>query len=83
MQILQEIINNPKTNLSTLEKKLVQIVAQLIIDWKKLNNWVKEIGNRWIGNSVYVFRGGRNQSDIMSGRFNCSSYDLRLLERKI
>ncbi|MEY8738377.1 NlpC/P60 family protein [Bacillales bacterium AN1005] len=27
-----------------------------------------------MGNSVYVFGGGRNQSDIMSGRFDCSSF---------
>ncbi|MGG0741513.1 NlpC/P60 family protein [Niallia taxi] len=35
---------------------------------------VTTVGNRWIGNSVYVFGGGRNQSDIRSGRFDCSSF---------
>lgn len=25
---------------------------------------VVDVGNKWIGNSVYVFGGGRNQSDI-------------------
>lgn len=35
---------------------------------------VVTIGNRWIGNSVYVFGGGRNQYDIEHGRFDCSSF---------
>ncbi|PGT80576.1 hypothetical protein COD11_20920 [Bacillus sp. AFS040349] len=35
---------------------------------------VVEVGNKWIGNSVYVFGGGRNQSDIARGRFDCSSF---------
>jgi peptidoglycan DL-endopeptidase CwlO len=35
---------------------------------------VVDIGNKWIGNSVYVFGGGRNQSDIARGRFDCSSF---------
>ncbi|MDQ0862245.1 NlpC/P60 family protein [Bacillus sp. V2I10] len=35
---------------------------------------VVDVGNKWIGNSVYVFGGGRNQSDIARGRFDCSSF---------
>ncbi|USK31514.1 bifunctional lytic transglycosylase/C40 family peptidase (plasmid) [Bacillus sp. CMF21] len=35
---------------------------------------VVDVGNRWIGNSEYVFGGGRNQSDIARGRFDCSSF---------
>ncbi|MGM0924136.1 MAG: NlpC/P60 family protein [Bacillota bacterium] len=35
---------------------------------------VVDVGNKWIGNSVYVFGGGRNQSDISRGRFDCSSF---------
>ena len=31
-------------------------------------------GNRYIGNSVYVFGGGRSQSDINNGRFDCSAF---------
>ncbi len=38
------------------------------------NSSVVTIGNRWIGNSVYVFGGGRNQNDIARGRFDCSSF---------
>lgn len=35
---------------------------------------VVDVGKRWIGNSVYVFGGGRNQYDIARGRFDCSSF---------
>lgn len=35
---------------------------------------VVDVGRKWIGNSVYVFGGGRNQSDISRGRFDCSSF---------
>src|SRR6184192_3695367 len=35
---------------------------------------VVDVGNKWIGNSVYIFGGGRNQSDIARGRFDCSSF---------
>jgi peptidoglycan DL-endopeptidase CwlO len=33
-----------------------------------------DAGYKWIGNSVYIFGGGRNQSDIARGRFDCSSF---------
>ena len=35
---------------------------------------VVDIGRKWIGNSEYVFGGGRNQNDIARGRFDCSSF---------
>ena len=31
-------------------------------------------GNKYIGNSVYVFGGGRSASDIAAGRFDCSGF---------
>jgi peptidoglycan DL-endopeptidase CwlO len=31
-------------------------------------------GNKYIGNSVYVFGGGRSSSDIANGRFDCSAF---------
>ena len=37
-------------------------------------NAVIDVGYKWIGNSNYVFGGGRNQSDIARGRFDCSSF---------
>lgn len=35
---------------------------------------VVTVGNKLIGNSVYVFGGGRNEKDINNGRFDCSSF---------
>lgn len=35
---------------------------------------ILQVSQRWIGNSTYVFGGGRNQSDITKGRFDCSSF---------
>ncbi|WP_082804734.1 C40 family peptidase [Rossellomorea vietnamensis] len=35
---------------------------------------VVDVGTKWIGNSSYVFGGGRNQGDISRGRFDCSSF---------
>lgn len=35
---------------------------------------ILEVSQKWIGNSTYVFGGGRNSSDQARGRFDCSSY---------
>lgn len=35
---------------------------------------VATVGNKWIGNSAYVFGGGRTQADINRGFFDCSSF---------
>ncbi|MFD0824227.1 C40 family peptidase [Neobacillus sp. M.A.Huq-85] len=35
---------------------------------------VLKAGYKYIGNSVYVFGGGRNASDIANGRFDCSGF---------
>jgi cell wall-associated NlpC family hydrolase len=37
-------------------------------------NTVITVGNKFIGNSVYVFGGGRNPYDINKGRFDCSGF---------
>ncbi|MBT2689764.1 C40 family peptidase [Bacillus sp. ISL-47] len=37
-------------------------------------NIVTTAGNKYIGNSVYVFGGGRNSYDIANGRFDCSGF---------
>ncbi|MBV7504510.1 C40 family peptidase [Bacillus sp. sid0103] len=31
-------------------------------------------GNKYVGNSVYVFGGGRNKYDVARGRFDCSGF---------
>lgn len=35
---------------------------------------VTSVGQRYIGNSVYVFAGGRSAYDIANGRFDCSGF---------
>lgn len=35
---------------------------------------VVDVGKQWIGQSIYVFGGGRTQADIDAGRFDCSSF---------
>jgi peptidoglycan DL-endopeptidase CwlO len=35
---------------------------------------VTTVGNKYIGNSVYVFGGGRNAYDVANGRFDCSGF---------
>ena len=35
---------------------------------------VTTVGNRYIGNSVYVYAGGRSAYDIANGRFDCSGF---------
>lgn len=37
-------------------------------------NTVIHAGEKYIGNSVYVFGGGRNEADIANGRFDCSAF---------
>ncbi|ARK29642.1 C40 family peptidase [Halalkalibacter krulwichiae] len=39
-----------------------------------VTNELVQVGTKWIGSSTYVFGGGRNQSDIAVGRFDCSSF---------
>lgn len=33
-----------------------------------------EAGMKWVGNSPYVWGGGRTESDVIAGRFDCSSF---------
>jgi peptidoglycan DL-endopeptidase CwlO len=37
-------------------------------------NIVTNVGRRYIGNSVYVFGGGRSDYDVANGRFDCSGF---------
>ena len=45
----------------------------LLISNETVQNVITE-GLRYIGNSVYVFGGGRNEYDIANGRFDCSAF---------
>ena len=35
---------------------------------------IAEVGKKWINNSIYVWGGGRNDYDVLHGRFDCSSF---------
>lgn len=35
---------------------------------------VTQVGRKYIGNSTYVFGGGRSSSDVANGRFDCSGF---------
>ncbi|MDQ0273487.1 NlpC/P60 family protein [Cytobacillus purgationiresistens] len=56
--------------------KVIQTSEMLVAAPSNLSgaNDVTTIGQQWIGNTVYIFGGGRNQSDISNGRFDCSSF---------
>lgn len=56
---------------STVEKKTQSAPAAAPV--RNLSAAVTA-GNKYIGNSVYVFGGGRTQSDINNGRFDCSAF---------
>lgn len=43
-------------------------------DVSEIRKQIASVGTRWIGNSTYVFGGGRSQSDINRGWFDCSSF---------
>ncbi|MGN4128083.1 NlpC/P60 family protein [Lysinibacillus sphaericus] len=43
-------------------------------DVSEVRKQIASVGTRWIGNSIYVFGGGRSQSDINRGWFDCSSF---------
>jgi peptidoglycan DL-endopeptidase CwlO len=47
--------------------------SSLLIANKTVENLITK-GLRYIGNSVYVFGGGRNEYDIANGRFDCSAF---------
>lgn len=39
-----------------------------------VGNFIATIGTKWVKHSKYVYGGGRTQSDIDRGRFDCSSF---------
>ncbi|RFU60113.1 C40 family peptidase [Bacillus sp. V59.32b] len=66
-------------SLATLENSLQdEMVAEPVstVSYKGKGNKSIAVraGNKYIGNSVYVFGGGRTASDIANGRFDCSGF---------
>ena len=66
-----------------LENKQTSIQMELAnaLEAMKLGEGINPIalkaitaGYQYIGNSVYVFGGGRNEQDIKNGRFDCSAF---------
>jgi peptidoglycan DL-endopeptidase CwlO len=53
------------------EKTLEEVMASIEGDYIKT---IISVGFKYIGNSVYVFGGGRNETDIANGRFDCSAF---------
>lgn len=45
----------------------------LLLTNEKVKNLIT-LGLKYVGNSVYVFGGGRNEYDIANGRFDCSAF---------
>ncbi len=45
----------------------------LLLTNEKVKNLIT-LGLKYVGNSVYVFGGGRNEYDIENGRFDCSAF---------
>jgi peptidoglycan DL-endopeptidase CwlO len=59
-------------NLETIDPEQL-LNHSLLIKNEKVQKLITE-GLKYIGNSVYVFGGGRNDYDIANGRFDCSGF---------
>ena len=66
---------------NTLASKEAQISGESIVSIPTIPtttneaiNTVIQAGYQYIGNSVYVFGGGRNAYDVAHGRFDCSAF---------
>jgi len=64
---------NPNPNPNPTPKATVEAPAAKSAPAVSHSN-VATVGNKWIGNSAYVFGGGRTQADINRGFFDCSSF---------
>lgn len=85
----QNQITSVQSQILEKEKQYEQIIALSVRDKDESNledipasktigsgsiNQIITAGYRYIGNSVYVFGGGRTEKDIAKGRFDCSSF---------
>lgn len=50
-----------------------QILSDSLISNETVQELISE-GLKYVGNSVYVFGGGRNDYDVANGRFDCSAF---------
>ncbi len=79
----QEILKINKSDVDKLEEDISVLNGRLTAQSNKeattsieseYISTVINAGNKYIGNSVYVFGGGRNANDIAKGRFDCSAF---------
>jgi len=86
----QEQYKQLKENLENIEHGQKQKIENVLVDNTLIEqreadttaidadqeyiNTIITAGNKYIGNSVYVFGGGRSDHDIANGRFDCSGF---------
>ena len=68
----QDSVLAATTDLGSIDPAQI-LSSSLLISNKTVENLITE-GLKYIGNSVYVFGGGRNEHDITNGRFDCSAF---------
>jgi len=84
IETMQAHLNKQQEEYETLQNQLeleaqkketaqTYINASLKLE-KDYISTVINAGNKYIGNSVYVYGGGRNANDISRGRFDCSGF---------
>jgi peptidoglycan DL-endopeptidase CwlO len=61
-------------NQNSITANSAPIDAPIPITSNQAINIVIHAGEKYIGNSVYVFGGGRNAYDVSQGRFDCSGF---------
>jgi peptidoglycan hydrolase CwlO-like protein len=78
-QQARDLAPKPKqtVNVQSSTKSNSTYAASINISLPKSSGSIHDIitaGNKYIGNSVYVFGGGRSANDIANGRFDCSGF---------
>lgn len=68
----QDSVLTTMYNLSDIDQNQILNDSMLLTN-ETVKSLISE-GLKYIGNSVYVFGGGRNEYDITNGRFDCSAF---------
>ncbi|WP_342431634.1 NlpC/P60 family protein [Neobacillus sp. FSL H8-0543] len=82
---MRQLLTDQQNQFSTIKDQLITTVDLEQEKDKTLDEVMADIeeeyiktiissGFKYIGNSVYVFGGGRNEIDIVNGRFDCSAF---------
>jgi len=73
----KKIRNKEKVKINSKEKDNKKGKTYINVASKNVSDYIGTVinaGNKYVGNSVYVFGGGRNKDDIARGRFDCSGF---------